>query len=69
MVISVGYSVKSLKGTLFRRWATRVLKENTLKGVVYNDKQLKGMQEIHVDMVESVKRFDALEVLNVLNLY
>lgn len=35
--------------------ATRILKENILKGVVYNDKQLKRMQEIHVDMMESVR--------------
>jgi len=31
VVISVGYRVKSLQGTLFRRWATRVLREMLLK--------------------------------------
>ena len=70
--MSVGYRVKSSKGMLFRKWATKVLKEYTLKGVVYNDKRLKQlerMQEIQVDMIEGVKGFDAFEVLNVLNLY
>ncbi|MEG0218960.1 virulence protein RhuM/Fic/DOC family protein [Anaerorhabdus sp.] len=62
MIISVGYRVKSKRGILFRQWATRVLKEYTLKGVVYNDKRLKQlerMQEIQVDMMEGVKGFDA----------
>ena len=30
VVISVGYRVKSLQGVLFRRWATRVLREMLL---------------------------------------
>ncbi len=32
VIISVGYRVKSLQGTLFRQWANRVLKEYLLKG-------------------------------------
>ncbi|MEF9892789.1 MAG: virulence protein RhuM/Fic/DOC family protein [Anaerorhabdus sp.] len=62
MIISVGYRVKSKRGILFRQWATKILKEYTLKGVVYNDKRLKQlerMQEIQVDMMEGVKGFDA----------
>ena len=31
VVISVGYRVKSLRGTQFRRWATKVLKERLLQ--------------------------------------
>ena len=31
VVISVGYRVKSIQGTLFRRWATRVLRELLLR--------------------------------------
>ena len=72
MIISVGYRVKSKKGILFRQWATKVIKEYTLKGIVYNEKRLKQlerMQEIQVDMMEGVKGFDASEVLHVLNLY
>ncbi len=71
-IIAVGYRVNSKKATKFRQWATKVLKEYTLKGIVYNDKRLKQlerMQEIQVDMIEGVKGFDASEVLNVLNLY
>ena len=32
VIISVGYRVKSLRGTQFRRWATQVLKDHLLKG-------------------------------------
>jgi len=33
VVISVGYRVKSLRGTQFRRWALAVLKEYLVKGM------------------------------------
>ena len=36
VVTSVGYRVKSLRGVLFRRWATRVLKEYLLRGYSFN---------------------------------
>jgi len=32
VIISVGYRVKSQRGTLFRIWATRVIKDYLLKG-------------------------------------
>ncbi len=34
MIISVGYRVNSRRGVLFRRWATKVLKEYLLRGLV-----------------------------------
>lgn len=36
VVISVGYRVKSIQGTRFRQWATKVLKEFLLKGYALN---------------------------------
>lgn len=41
VVISVGYRVKSLRGTQFRIWANSVLKEYLLKGFAMNDELLK----------------------------
>ncbi len=35
VIISVGYRVKSIRGTQFRQWATRVLKERLLHGFEY----------------------------------
>lgn len=41
VIISVGYRVKSLRGTQFRIWANSVLKEYLIKGFSMNDELLK----------------------------
>lgn len=41
VIISVGYRVKSLRGTQFRIWATTLLKEYLRKGFLLNDDLLK----------------------------
>ncbi len=41
VIISVGYRVKSLRGTQFRIWANTVLKEYLVKGFAMNDELLK----------------------------
>ena len=38
VVISVGYRVKSVQGTRFRQWATKVLKEFMLRGYAFNQR-------------------------------
>ncbi|MDR2893826.1 MAG: virulence RhuM family protein [Deltaproteobacteria bacterium] len=43
LIIAVGYRVKSLRGTQFRRWATGVLHEYLAKGFAMNDELLKNM--------------------------
>ena len=40
VIISVGYRVKSLRGTQFRIWANSVLKEYLIKGFAMNDELL-----------------------------
>src|SRR5574344_2823662 len=42
MIIAVGYRVNSKKATNFRIWATRILKEYMIKGVVMDDERLKN---------------------------
>ncbi len=42
VIISVGYRVKSLRGTQFRMWATQKLKEYVIKGFVMDDQRLKN---------------------------
>ena len=37
VIISVGYRVKSQRGTQFRIWANRVLKEYLIKGFALDD--------------------------------
>lgn len=42
VIISVGYRVKSIRGTQFRQWATQRLKEYLIKGFTLDDERLKG---------------------------
>lgn len=46
VIISVGYRVKSKRGTQFRIWANKVLKEYLLKGYVVNHRLNKVEEEI-----------------------
>jgi hypothetical protein len=39
VAISAGYRVKSLEGTRFRQWATKILKEHILEGYTMNRNQ------------------------------
>ena len=48
VIISVGYRVKSLNGTKFRKWANSVLKQYLLKGYAVNQR----MFDIEQKMVE-----------------
>lgn len=41
VIISVGYRVKSLRGTEFRKWAMNILREYLIKGFTINDEKLK----------------------------
>ena len=41
VIISVGYRVKSLRGTQFRIWATQRLREYVVKGFTMDDERLK----------------------------
>lgn len=43
VIISVGYRVKSIRGTQFRIWATQILKEYMLKGFAMDDDRLKNL--------------------------
>jgi prophage maintenance system killer protein len=48
VIISVGYRVKSLRGTQFRIWATRTLRDHLLRGYTLNERRLaeRGLGEI-----------------------
>ena len=40
IIISVGYRVKSVRGTQFRQWATQRLKDYLIDGVAINEQRL-----------------------------
>lgn len=48
VIISVGYRVKSLRGTKFRIWATKVLRDHIMKGFSFNEHRLSdtGIKEL-----------------------
>ncbi len=44
-IISVGYRVNSKRGTQFRIWATKILKENLVNGFTVNQKRLDELKQ------------------------
>jgi hypothetical protein len=62
VIISVGYRVKSQRGTQFRIWANRVLKDYLLKGYVLNQR----VDRIEKKLVEHDQKFDLLIKTNLL---
>lgn len=53
-VISVGYRVNSKRATEFRQWATRVLKEFSIKGFVLDKKRLENGAFLGEDYFEQL---------------
>lgn len=45
MILSVGYRVNSKRGTQFRIWATRILRDHILKGYSANERRLKELNQ------------------------
>ena len=56
VIISVGYRVKSQRGTQFRIWANRVLKDFLLKGYVFTHR----IDRIETKLLEHDQKFDLL---------
>lgn len=54
VIISVGYRVKSIRGTQFRQWANSVLKEYLLKGYSVN----RRLTELEHTVAEHSKKID-----------
>ncbi len=55
VIISVGYRIKSKRGTQFRIWASEVLKDYLIKGYALNEKRLSQQNEQLKKLQESVK--------------
>jgi hypothetical protein len=47
VIISVGYRVKSIRGTQFRIWANKILKEFMLKGYAVNQRFERLEKDVH----------------------
>ena len=57
VIISVGYRVKSKRGTQFRIWANKVLKDYLVKGYALNEKRLKEQSEKVKELEKSIEVF------------
>ena len=74
VIISVGYRVKSIRGTQFRIWATSVLKEYMIKGFAMDDERLKGngggtyWKEL-LDRIRDIRSSEKVLYRQVLDLY
>jgi len=55
VIISVGYRIKSKRGTQFRIWANQIIKEYLIKGYSINEKRLSQHNEQLKELQESVK--------------
>lgn len=74
MIISLGYRVKSVIATNFRRWATERLKEYMIKGFTMDDERLKGngggayWKEL-LDRIRDIRSSEKVLYRQVLDLY
>lgn len=74
MIISLGYRVRSIVATHFRRWATERLKEYIIKGFTMDDERLKGngggayWREL-LDRIRDIRSSEKVMYRQVLDLY
>ena len=74
VIISVGYRVRSVRGTQFRIWANSILKEYLIKGFAMDDERLKGngggnyWKEL-LDRIRDIRSSEKVLYRQVLDLY
>jgi hypothetical protein len=64
MILAIGFRVRSKRGTQFRRWANRNLKEYMIKGFVMDDERLKepdGRFDYYDELLERIRDIRASE--------
>ncbi|NOZ47470.1 MAG: cytochrome C biogenesis protein CycH [Chlorobi bacterium] len=67
-IISVGYRVNSKRGVLFRKWATKLLKDYLIKGYAINQQRLQKQAEQLNELKETLKILgDTLEYKELTN--
>ncbi|MFA4817795.1 MAG: RhuM family protein [Parcubacteria group bacterium] len=55
VILSVGYRVNSKKATIFRQWATKILREHITKGYTVNRKQIAKNYDAFMKAVTDVQ--------------
>ena len=67
VIISVGYRVKSQRGTQFRIWANKILKDYLVTGYALNEKILQSQVEQYEALKQSIKLIDTIIDRNLLS--
>ena len=57
-IISVGYRVKSKRGTQFRIWANKILKDYLVTGYALNEERLQSQIEKYEALKQSIRLID-----------
>jgi len=75
VIISVGYRVKSKNGVIFRKWASKILKDYLIKGYAVNQKRLEYLEKT-IKLIDITNRIDielkeseAKEILKIIGKY
>ncbi|MFW0701768.1 virulence RhuM family protein [Aliarcobacter butzleri] len=64
MVLAIGFRVRSKRGTQFRQWANKNLKEYMIKGFIFDDERLKnpdGKPDYFDELLERIRDIRASE--------
>ena len=63
LILAIGYRIRSPRGTQFRQWATRHLKEFLVKGFIMDDERLKnpGAWDYFDELLERIREIRASE--------
>ena len=69
VIISVGYRVKSIRGTQFRIWANSILKQYILQGYAINQKRIQQLGEVIRIMKRTENELDSKQILSVIERY
>jgi len=69
VIISVGYRVNSIRGTQFRIWANKILKDYIVKGHATNVRRLEELQQTIKIIRRAENMLDAAQVLSVVESY
>lgn len=64
VIISVGYRVKSQRGTQFRIWATGILKDYLLRGYALNNRlaNIEGQLELNVALAQHNNQYEPIDL-------
>ncbi|MBL7941391.1 MAG: virulence RhuM family protein, partial [Flavobacteriales bacterium] len=65
-ILSVGYRVNSKRGTQFRQWATRHLRDHLIQGYTINEKRLREHNEGVLRLKKAVELMQGLKTPNAL---